>query len=315
MTGASVTARAPAKVNLLLEVGARMPDGYHSLATVFHAVSLFDEVTATECDPASDEDDITVTVEGPGAQDVPLGEENLAVRAAVLLSDYADAGEPVRLHIRKGIPVAGGMAGGSADAAAALLSCEALWQTGVGRRRLFEIAAEIGSDVPFALLGGTAVGSGRGDRLIPALARGDYHWVIALAGRGLPTPRVYQELDRLRSGRVLPEPRVPDAMMQALRRGDPETVGALLSNDLQPAAVSLLPDLERTLAVGTEYGALGGIVSGSGPTVVFLARDTEHALDLSVALTASGVVAEVRRARGPVPGARIVDTAAPGRLG
>jgi 4-diphosphocytidyl-2-C-methyl-D-erythritol kinase len=199
------------------------------------------------------------------------------------------------------------MAGGSADAAAALVACEALWQTGVGRRRLFEIAAEIGSDVPFALLGGTAVGSGRGERLIPALARGDYHWVVAIAGHGIPTPRVYEELDRLRSGRVLPEPRVPDAMMQALRRGDPETVGALLSNDLQPAAVSLVPDLDRTLAVGIEYGALGGVISGSGPTVVFLARDTEHAVDLSVALSASGAAAEVRRARGPVPGARIVD--------
>jgi 4-diphosphocytidyl-2-C-methyl-D-erythritol kinase len=313
MTGGSVTARAPAKVNLLLEVGPPMPDGYHRLATVFHAVSLFDEVTATERDPADGAGDIAVTVEGPGTQDVPLDETNLAVRAAMLLSDVAEGGEPVRLHIRKGIPVAGGMAGGSADAAAALIACEALWQTGVGRRRLVEIAAEIGSDVPFALLGGTAVGSGRGDRLTPALARGDYHWVLALAGRGLATPRVYQELDRLRGGRVLPEPRVPDAMMQALRRGDPETVGALLSNDLQPAAVSLLPDLERTLAVGSEYGALGGVVSGSGPTVVFLARDTEHALDLSVALTASGAAADVRRARGPVPGARIVDATAAGR--
>jgi 4-diphosphocytidyl-2-C-methyl-D-erythritol kinase len=309
----SVTVRAPAKINLLLEVGPPMRDGYHRLATVFHAVSLFDEVTATACDPANDGEDVPVTVEGPGAQHVPLDETNLAVRAAMLLSEFTEGRGPVRLHIRKGIPVAGGMAGGSADAAAALLACDALWQTGVGRRRLFEIAAEIGSDVPFALLGGTAVGSGRGERLTPALARGDYHWVVALAGRGLPTPRVYAELDRLRSGRVLPEPRVPDRMMQALRRGDPETVGALLSNDLQPAAVSLLPDLERTLAVGTEYGALGSLVSGSGPTVVFLARDTEHALDLSVALTASGATAEVRRARGPVPGARIVDATPAGR--
>jgi 4-diphosphocytidyl-2-C-methyl-D-erythritol kinase len=310
---ASVTVRAPAKVNLLLEVGPPMPDGYHRVATVFHAVSLFDEVTAVEREPTDGADDISVTVDGLGAHDVPLDETNLAVRAAVLLAAHTDGREPVRLHIRKGIPVAGGMAGGSADAAAALVACDALWQTGVGRRQLFEIAAEIGSDVPFALIGGTAIGSGRGDRLTPALARGDYHWVIALAGRGLSTPRVYQELDRLRSGRVLPEPRVPDAMMQALRRGDPETVGALLSNDLQPAAVSLLPDLERALAVGSEYGALGGVVCGSGPSVVFLARDTEHALDLSVALTASGAAAEVLRARGPVPGARIVDQGPGGR--
>jgi 4-diphosphocytidyl-2-C-methyl-D-erythritol kinase len=324
---ASVTARAPAKVNLMLEVGPPLADGYHQLATVFHAVSLFDEVTATsggpgsrrgqadrEADQEADQEadrevdgQVSVTVEGPGAAEVPLDENNLAVRAALLLSEYADVRGPVRLHIRKGIPVAGGMAGGSADAAAALVACEALWQTGIGRRRLLELAAELGSDVPFALLGGTAVGSGRGDRLTPALARGDYHWVVALAGRGLSTARVYAELDRLRSGRVLPEPRVPDAMMQALRRGDPETVGALLTNDLQPAAVSLYPVLDRTLAVGTEYGALGGVVSGSGPTVVFLARDNEHALDLSVALTASGAAVDVRRARGPVHGARVVE--------
>jgi 4-diphosphocytidyl-2-C-methyl-D-erythritol kinase len=308
---ASVTVRVPAKVNLVLEVGPPLPDGYHRLATVFHAVSLFDEITATEAAPGDLDAEVTVTVEGPGADDVPVDDDNLAVRAAVLLSEYTDSRRSVRLHIRKGIPVAGGMAGGSADAAAALVACEALWQTGVGRRRLLELASELGSDVPFALLGGTAIGSGRGDRLTPALARGDYHWVVALGDRGLSTPLVYKELDRLRSGRVLPEPRVPDAMMQALRRGDPETVGALLSNDLQNAAVSLYPDLERTLAVGSEYGALGGVVSGSGPTVVFLARDTEHALDLSVALTASGAATDVRRARGPVHGARVVET---GRL-
>jgi 4-diphosphocytidyl-2-C-methyl-D-erythritol kinase len=311
VSASSVTVRVPAKVNLVLEVGPPMPDGYHQLATVFHAVSLFDEVTATPADPGELDDEVMVTVEGPGAGDVPLDGTNLAFRAALLLSEHAPRNGPVRLHIRKGIPVAGGMAGGSADAAAALVACEALWQTGVGRRRLLELAAELGSDVPFALLGGTAVGSGRGDRLTPALARGDYHWVVALADRGLSTPDVYKELDRLRSGRVLPEPRVSDGMMQGLRRGDAETVGALLSNHLQPAALSLYPELERTLAVGSEYGALGGVVSGSGPTVVFLARDTEHALDLSVALTASGAAAEVRRARGPVHGARVVET---GRL-
>jgi 4-diphosphocytidyl-2-C-methyl-D-erythritol kinase len=198
------------------------------------------------------------------------------------------------------------MAGGSADAAAALLACDALWKTGLTRPELLDLAAELGSDVPFALLGGTAVGTGRGDRLSPALAVGEYHWVVAFAGAGLSTPAVYRELDRLRAGRVLPEPRVPAEVMHALRLGDAEAVGALLANDLQPAALSLLPRLERTLAVGLEYGALGGLVSGSGPTVVFLARDGEHALDLSVALTASGAAPEVRRVRGPVHGARIV---------
>jgi 4-diphosphocytidyl-2-C-methyl-D-erythritol kinase len=304
---AAVTVRAPAKVNLRLEVGAPQPDGYHSLATVFHAVSLFDEVTAAAVGPAEDPDvQVEVSVTGTGARDVPLDSSNLAVRAALLLADVAGVPDPVRLHVRKGIPVAGGMAGGSADAAAALLACDALWKTGLTRAELFDLAGELGSDVPFCLLGGTAIGTGRGDRLTPALAVGEYHWVVAFAGVGLPTPAVYRELDRLRAGRILPEPRVAPEFMHALRLGDAEAVGAMLSNDLQPAAVSLLPRLERTLAVGLEYGALGGIVSGSGPTAVFLARDSEHALDLSVALTASGAAPEVRRVRGPVHGARIV---------
>jgi 4-diphosphocytidyl-2-C-methyl-D-erythritol kinase len=304
---ATVTVRAPAKVNLRLEVGAPQPDGYHQLATVFHAVSLFDEVTAAAVSPAEDPDvQVEVSVVGTGAREVPLDGSNLAVRAALLLADVAGVPDPVRLHVRKGIPVAGGMAGGSADAAAALLACDALWKTGLTRPELFDLAAELGSDVPFALLGGTAIGTGRGDRLTPALAVGEYHWVVAFAGAGLSTPAVYRELDRLRAGRILPEPRVPLEIMHALRLGDADAVGDLLANDLQPAAVSLLPRLERTLAVGFEYGALGGIVSGSGPTAVFLARDSEHALDLSVALTASGAAPEVRRVRGPVHGARIV---------
>jgi 4-diphosphocytidyl-2-C-methyl-D-erythritol kinase len=307
VSAATVTVRAPAKVNLRLEVGGAQPDGYHALATVFHAVSLFDEVTAASVGPGEDPDvQVQVTVSGPGSAQVPLDGSNLAVRAALLLADVAGVNDPVRLHIRKGIPVAGGMAGGSADAAAALLACDALWKAGLNRAELFDLGAELGSDVPFCLLGGTAIGAGRGDRLTPALAVGEYHWVVALAGTGLATPAVYRELDRLRAGRVLPEPRVPTEMMHALRLGDADAVGALLANDLQPAAVSLLPRLDRTLAVGLEYGALGGIVSGSGPTVVFLARDGEHALDLSVALTASGTAPEVRRVRGPVHGARIV---------
>jgi 4-diphosphocytidyl-2-C-methyl-D-erythritol kinase len=296
-----VIAPAPAKINLALVVGPARDDGKHELVTVYQAVSLYDEVTVEP------DDRLSVSVVGEGAGEVPLDRDNLAGQAVVAAAAVAGREPHLRVTIRKGIPVAGGMAGGSADAAAALVACDALWKAGLSRAELLELAAELGSDVPFALLGGTAVGTGRGTQLTPALARGDYDWVVALAGVGLSTPAVFRELDRLRAGRVLPEPRVASALMQALRRGDAESVGALLANDLQPAAVSLLPDLERTLEVGSEYGALGGMVSGSGPTVVFLARDAEHALDLSVALTASGAAADVRRAHGPVPGARIVD--------
>ena len=216
------------------------------------------------------------------------------------------------MHLRKGIPVAGGMAGGSADAAAALVACDLLWSTGLSREDLHSLAAELGSDVPFALLGGTAIGTGRGELLTPALARGEYHWVVALAGRGLSTPEVYGEIDRLRAGGCAPqapdEPAVSAQLMHALRAGDAEGLGSALANDLQPAAISLDPALERTLAVGRKVGALGSLVSGSGPTVVFLARDNGHALDIAVALTASGVVADVRRAIGPVGGARLVES-------
>ena len=296
-----MTVRAPAKVNLELRVGAPRADGYHELATVFHAVALFDEVQAL---PA---DDVTLTVEGSQAELVPLDGTNLALRAAVLLADRVGVDDGVHLHVRKGIPVAGGMAGGSADAAAALVACDALWRTGLSRDDLHVLAAELGSDVPFALLGGTAIGTGRGESLTPALARGEYHWVVALADHGLPTPEVYREIDRLRAADDVPEPEISDALMQALRAGDAPALGEALANDLQPAAFSLHPALERTLAVGYQAGALGGVVSGSGPSVVFLAAGPEHALDVAVALTASGVAAGVRRTTGPVAGARIVE--------
>ncbi|MDQ1286534.1 MAG: 4-(cytidine 5-diphospho)-2-C-methyl-D-erythritol kinase [Actinomycetota bacterium] len=296
-----VTVRVPAKINLELSVGGPRPDGFHELATVFHAVSLFDEVTAFPSDQ------VGVSVAGPQADLVPDDASNLAVRAALLLARHTGVTDGVHLHIRKGIPVAGGMAGGSADAAGALLACDALWRTGLSRDDLRVLAADLGSDVPFGLLGGTAIGTGRGERLTPALARGSFHWVVALSAGGLATPAVYREIDRLRAGRVLPEPRVSDRLMQALRSGDARALGAALSNDLQPAALSLDPHLDRTLAVGLDSGALGGLVSGSGPTVVFLVEGQEQALDLSVALAATGVAADVRRAHGPVPGAKVVD--------
>ncbi|MFN0280479.1 MAG: 4-(cytidine 5'-diphospho)-2-C-methyl-D-erythritol kinase [Kineosporiaceae bacterium] len=295
-----VVARAPGKVNLALVVGPLRRDGYHELVNVFHAVSLTDDVAAR---PA---DDVTVTVDGAHAERVPCDGSNLAVRAARLLAERAGVTDGVQLHITKHIPVAGGMAGGSADAAAALLACDTLWQTGMSREDLHGLAAELGSDVPFALVGGTAVGTGRGEELTSALARGEYEWVVAVSDAGLSTPAVYAELDRLREGRPVAVPRVPDGLMEALRSGDADALGESLHNDLQPAACSLVPALERTLEIGREYGALGALVSGSGPSVAFLVRDHEQALDISVALTASGAADDVRRARGPVTGARLL---------
>jgi 4-diphosphocytidyl-2-C-methyl-D-erythritol kinase len=300
-----VTVRVPAKINLQLAVGPVRPDGYHALVTVFHAVSLYDEVTVNAAD------EMALSVAGEDAAAVPTDESNLAWRAARVLARAAGVrGAAVRIEIRKRIPVAAGLAGGSADAAATLVACNELWQTGLSQRALAEVAAELGSDVPFSLVGGTAVGRGRGEQLTPALAAGEYHWALAFARSGLSAAQVYATCDRLRAARVkvgvrppAGEPALSTELMTALRSGDPARVGPLLTNDLQPAALSLRPGLRRTLAAGREHGALGAIVSGSGPTCAFLARDAAHARDLAVALTGAGVCRTAARASGPVPGA------------
>ena len=296
-----MTVRVPAKVNLQLVVGSARADGFHDLATVYHAVSLFDDVTALPGDH------LTVSVEGEGAEIVPTDDANLAMVAARALAGHLGIEPHAHLHVHKAIPVAAGMAGGSADAAGALLALDRLWDARLDRNELVELAASVGSDVPFALVGHTAMGLGRGEKLTPVLARGHFHWVFAFAETGLATPEVYTELDRLRAASVLAEPRVSDALMSALRAGNAVALGAALDNDLQRAAVSLRPGLAMTLDVGDEYGALGALVSGSGPTCAFLARDEEHALDLAVALTASGTCRTVTSAVGPVGGARVVD--------
>ncbi len=299
----SVAVRAPAKINLGLSVGSPRRDGFHDVATAYHAISLYDELVAAAADDLS----VSVTTaDGVPLDDVPQDRSNLAVAAALALAEYAGVEPLVRLHVTKRIPVAGGMAGGSADAAGALVACDALWQTGLSRSAMLEIAAGLGSDVPFSLVGGTALGTGRGEVLTPVLARGRFEWVVAIAEDGLSTPDVYAECDRLRADQVLPEPRVPDSLMAALRSGDATALGAALHNDLQEAACSLRPALRQTLQTGEAAGALGAMVSGSGPSVVFLARSPEHALDIAVALSATGTCRSVRRAHGPVGGARAV---------
>jgi 4-diphosphocytidyl-2-C-methyl-D-erythritol kinase len=306
LTPPSVTVRVPAKINLELLVGPPREDGYHPLSTVFHAVNLFDEVTVTAADEWG------LSVSGPQSLGVPLDGSNLAAKAAQHLAEVGGVDEPVHIAIRKDIPVSGGMAGGSADAAATLVACDHLWGLATSRSELEEVAAQLGSDVPFLLSGGTAMGSGRGEVLAPVLARGTYHWVLALSEGGLSTPAVYAECDRLRGDRPVPPPEPSPEMMTALRSGDPRALGAALANDLQAAALSLMPALGEVLDAGLEFGAVGGVVSGSGPTVAFLAEDHESALDLAVSLTASGTVQDVRRATGPAHGAHIVSGPRPG---
>ena len=299
----SVTVKVPAKVNLQLSVGPRESDGYHNLVTVFQAVSIFDEVTLTKSHEGSG---VTIAVTGDQTHGVPEDGSNLAVKAAQLIAEKFGFDADVHIEVKKSIPVAGGMAGGSADAAATLVGMDALFKLEVTREELLALGSELGSDVPFLILGGTAIGTGRGDQLTAALSRGTYHWVFALSTVGLSTPAVYSECDRMRAEREIAAPKVSDALMQALLAADPEAVGESLVNDLQSAASSLRPALTLILEVGRDYGALGAIVSGSGPTVAFLVADEESGLDLAVALTASGVVGSVARATGPVPGARVI---------
>ncbi|NBM20533.1 4-(cytidine 5'-diphospho)-2-C-methyl-D-erythritol kinase [Streptomyces sp. GC420] len=297
---APVTVRVPAKVNVQLAVGGRRPDGFHDLANVFLAVGLYDEVTVTPADT------LRITCEGPDAALVPLDRTNLAARAALALAERHGRAPDVHIHIRKDIPVAGGMAGGSADGAGALLACDALWGTAASREELLAICAELGSDVPFSLVGGAALGRGRGELLTPLEVGGVFHWVFAAADGGLSTPAVYGEFDRLTQDVSVPDPEPSAALLAALRAGDVTALAGALANDLQPAALSLRPSLAETLAAGTEAGALAALVSGSGPTTAFLAKDAASAGRIAGALTASGHCRTARTAVSPAPGATVL---------
>ena len=288
----SVRVRVPAKINLALRVGPRRPDGYHDLATVFHAVGLDDYLVAEHGEGVS------LTVHGPDAAAVPTDATNLAWKAVVALATHAGVPADVALTIDKAIPVAGGMAGGSADAAAALVACNALWRLRTPGRVLADIATALGSDVPFLLRGGTAVGTGRGESLTTVFGHGRFHWVVVpAAGEGLSTPAVYREFDRLRPAAVTPSAADVADVVAACETGSADALAAALGNDLQEAAVSLLPSLQAVLDRGREAGALAGLVSGSGPTCVFLAASNHAAHDLAEAFPHAHV------ASGPVTGA------------
>jgi 4-diphosphocytidyl-2-C-methyl-D-erythritol kinase len=325
-----VTVRVPAKINLHLAVGDTRPDGYHDLVTVFQALNMFDEVSVVAAHAArpsgAAERLATIGAGAPGVEllgdvtdddraSVPVDSSNLAWRAAVALAGAVGREPDVRIGLRKAIPVAGGMAGGSADAAGALLALASLWRLDLGRDALMEIAATVGSDVAFALHGGTALGTGRGESLVPVLSRHTFHWVVALQDHGLSTPTVFSELDRLRAvasgsgGSANPLRRAGNVepVLEAVASGEARALALLLGNDLQAAAVSLDPGLRRTLRAGVSAGALAGVVSGSGPTCVFLCTDGPSAVRVAAELAGAGVCRTVRVAHGPVPGARVID--------
>jgi len=300
-----VTARAPGKVNIQLSVGAVRDDGFHPLASVFHAVAMTEEVTVTT--GAAGSGIVIASVAGMQPDEVPRDATNLVWRAARRLATELDRPEPdLRIDIGKGVPVAGGMAGGSADCAAALVALNDLWGSPLARADLSRVALDLGSDVPFSLMGGTALGLGRGEQLSPLMVRGTFHWVFATATQGLSTPAVYAAFDRLVEGRVVPEPEADAAIMSALIAGDARALGRVLRNDLQEPALTLRPTLRDVLDTGMASGALGGIVSGSGPTVAFLVADPAAGARVLGAVVGLEQVRAAFTTTGPAPGARVI---------
>ncbi|MCW2528493.1 MAG: 4-diphosphocytidyl-2C-methyl-D-erythritol kinase [Pseudonocardiales bacterium] len=303
--GPGIKVRVPAKINLHLAIGDRRPDGYHELMTLFHSVSVYDTLTITPADRLS------IEIVGDTARDVPADHTNLAWQAASSLAERHGIEPFVHIEIHKSIPVAAGMAGGSADAAAALVGCDALWNLHTSRAGLTDLATELGSDVAFSLHGGNAIGTGRGETLSPVLgAHEQLWWVLALADGGLSTPTVYAEFDRQKAeadaAQNQPDPLAPPTeLLMALRDEDVQAVAGALRNDLQPAAVSLDPSLQSTLDAGLMLGAMGALVSGSGPTCAFLVANAESARTLASRLTRENVCRTTRVAAGPTHGAQL----------
>lgn len=302
---ATVRASAPGKINVFLGVGAVMDDGYHEVASAYQALTLGDTVTAR---PA---EDFRMTATHPvSGEELPVPAGALSLRAAKALAKRARFRGGVHLHVDKMLPISGGLGGGSANAAAALLACQELWGTELPRDTMAALAARIGADVPFALRGGSAIGTGRGDQLSPVLATGVFHWVIVLCTQGLSTVSAYRALDahRVKHARDIEPaaqtPVVPAEVLHAIRAGDPDQLAAAMHNELQAAVLSMRPELSRVIECGEVAGALAGMVVGSGPSVAFLVADAEHAAEVSDELRAFGHNAHT--VTSPSPGARLL---------
>lgn len=288
----SVTVTAPAKLNLALRVGSPRPDGFHPLNTVFYALNIRDTITVEAAET------ISLSCNHP---DVPLDESNLAHRAARAIAEHTGTKAGARITIDKRIPIAGGMAGGSADGAGALVALNELWQTGLDANELHDLAAGLGSDVPFALLGGCAVGTSRGENLTP-IDTCPLTWVLVTSSEGLSTPAVFGTYDAMVPHAHEPAPVYE--IVEALGRGDTERVGALLANDLAAPAFALRPDIRATFEKVKDR-ASAAILSGSGPTIALLAASEDDGRRLQRELDDDGYVSLV--ASGPAAGVTIVE--------
>jgi 4-diphosphocytidyl-2-C-methyl-D-erythritol kinase len=266
-----IVVRAPAKVNLYLEVLGKRPDGYHAIETLMIAVSLFDTL-GVRADPAGN---VTLICDAPG---LSVGPDNLVVRAARLLQQRAGASRGCALRLVKRIPMAAGLAGGSADAAATLLALNELWHLGLGTDELARLGGELGSDVPFFFHGPAAWCSGRGEVVTPVPAGGRIDLVLLCPSFGMPTAKVYQNV-------TVPErPEDGTGVRAALARGDVDELGRRLFNRLQEAAVRLdvrLAEYYKRLAGLVPAGQL---MSGSGSSLFALARSPEDAQRMASAL-------------------------------
>jgi 4-diphosphocytidyl-2-C-methyl-D-erythritol kinase len=300
----TVTVRAAAKINLLLGVGAPRPDGFHTLVTVYQAVSLYDDVTVAPAPELTVETAVATYLD---EAHLPVPGHNIIDRAAAALAGHHGRPVTARVQVDKSIPIAGGLAGGSADGAAALVALDRLHDLQTSDEDLLMLAAGLGSDVPFALVGATARGEGHGEIVTPVDDAGSWWWVVVPSADGMSTPAVYRHYDELRpDAPLLPDP--PDEIVKALAGGDPHQLAAALHNDLEQAALDLRPDLAQLIVEGVDAGALRGLVSGSGPTCVFLCESADHARTVAGTLSASGPPERVVLvAHGPVAGAHLVD--------
>lgn len=307
MSRRHVVARAPGKINCYFRVGPPREDGYHDVASLYVAVSLFEEIEATLREDGELQlrlDESCTVVSEP--ETFPLGPGNLVHQAAELLREHTGTTLGADLNIIKRVPIAGGMGGGSADAAATLVACNELWQTGLDREELGRLGVRLGADVPFALMGGAAIGLGVGDQLAPLLTRAQTDWVLIPASYGLSTPRVYAMLDRLRAGQDIAVPQEVDPdVIQALMASDVEALSRLLVNDLTQASLALAPELGAVRDLAEGAGALRAMVSGSGPTLALLVRDAGHAEQVMAQLGDEVGVATLA-VTAPAPGARVV---------
>ena len=298
----SLTVRAAAKINLLLGVGAPRPDGFHTLVTVYQAVSLYDDLTVSTAGDLTVETTVASYVD---ASHLPEPGHNIVDRAATALAEHHGRTVTARVEVDKSIPIAGGLAGGSADGAAALLALDRLHDLQTSDEDLLVLAAGLGSDVPFALVGATALGEGHGEIVTPVEDRGSWWWVVVPSEEGMSTPAVYRHYDDLRPD-APPVPGPPDEIVAALATGEPRALANALHNDLEQAALDLRPDLAQLIVEGVDAGALRGLVSGSGPTCVFLCESAEHARAVAGSLTAANDQRVVLVAHGPVAGAHLV---------